>query len=295
MCPFCKASSVNRDLAWEDCSAEAGWRATLWTDETYKAFLRESGMAIPALLKYAVGLRLECVMVDVMHTLDLGVSGHIVGNVLFILAIVSCCFGGRTYADRIQNLNDNLKSWYKSQNIQYRFQGALTMESLRRKKDWPKIRCKAAACRELCKYALFLLVTYGDSVTCGKPWADVELMTSLCQLLVQFYDVLAIGDMFLSNDHRDELARIGQYIADIYCRLARYALDDSAKFWKVVPKLHLFLHLVSQQTRLNPRQFWVYSDEDLVGIMIDIASSLHPTGLPENTMLKWLHSHFSDD
>ena len=235
MCPFCRASSTIESLAWENCSPDAGWRDTVWEDESYRAFLRESGLAVPALLRHAIGTRIECIKVDVLHTVDLGVGAHIVGNVLFIVAVLGCCFGGRTYAEMVANLFSDMQAWYKRERIAYRLQGALTLERLRAKGDWPKLRAKAAACRELAKYALYLMVTYDDQVVCGKPWADKEMMTSLCQLLVRFYESLASGGMFLGQSAQCEIQRLGQLLADVYTRLARRALADNVKLWKVSP------------------------------------------------------------
>ena len=37
-------------------------------------------MVIPILLAKVIGFRLECIMVDVLHTVDLGIAAHIIGN-----------------------------------------------------------------------------------------------------------------------------------------------------------------------------------------------------------------------
>lgn len=251
-------------------------------------------MAIPALLRHATGMRLENIMVDVLHTVDLGICSDIVGNILYIMVVLSACLGGHTYAERIKNMASHLAQWYKDTKTSYRLRGEVKMETIRQD-GWPRLTAKAAAARDLSKYALYLLLNYGDKLLQGKPWADAELMTSLCRLLVRFYELIAIGDPFLCGGDRAELSSIGQYVADIYTRLGRYAMDDSMKLWKVMPKLHLWLHLTQQQNLMNPRQFWTYSDEDLVGQMIDIASTLHPKNLAYNTIFKWLHRHFESD
>ena len=137
------------------------------------------------------------------------------------------------------------------------------------------------------------MVTYGDQLARGQPWADKDMMTSLCQLLVRFYEVLASGGTFLSKAHQEEVHTIGQLLADIYTRLARRALDANQKLWKTTPKLHLWLHL-TMCCVLNPREFWTYADEDLVGILVDIAETLHPRNLAYNCLYKYLHAHFDD-
>ena len=104
MCWICRASSTIARLAWSRCDAEAGWRETRWTHEAYLAFLRGAGMAIPILLTCIVGFRLECVMVDVLHTVDQGVASHVIANVFWLFAVKRSCFGGGTHDEKIKKL-----------------------------------------------------------------------------------------------------------------------------------------------------------------------------------------------
>ena len=62
------------------------------------------------------------------------------------------------------------------------------------------------------------------------------------------------------------------------------------KAWTIVPKLHLFLHLCEvQATRYdNPRFYWTYADEDMVGHMIEAAWSCHASTMPEVALFKFL-------
>ena len=82
MCWMCRASSNDPDLAWTEFSATAGWRDTMWSHESYMTFLRTSGLTIPVLFTHLIGFRLDCVMIDVLHTVDQGVASHVIGNVL---------------------------------------------------------------------------------------------------------------------------------------------------------------------------------------------------------------------
>jgi len=165
-------------------------------------------------------MRLENIMVDVLHTVDLGICSDIVGNILYIMVVLSACLGGNTYAERVKNMASHLAQWYKDTKTSYRLRGEVKMETIRQD-GWPRLKAKAAAARDLSKYALYLLLNYGDKLLQGKPWADAELMTSLCRLLVRFYELIAIGDPFLCGGDRAELSSIGQYVADIYTRLGR--------------------------------------------------------------------------
>ena len=66
------------------------------------------------------------------------------------------------------------------------------------------------------------------------------------------------------------------------------------KMWKMNPKLHLFDHLCDYQAGegLNPRSFWTYVDEDLVGLLVEVAESCHPVTTAPSALFKWLHVYF---
>ena len=122
--------------------------------------------------------------------------------------------------------------------------------------------------------------------------ADVILVV---ELLVQFYNVLDRNGLFLTEDSKKEVQRIGSKLCRTYAKLASEAVANREKLWKTTPKLHLFLHLCEWDVGYgNPRFFWCYSNEDLVGQMIKAGESCHPKTLAVAGMYKWLTLIFSD-
>ena len=91
MCPFCLAAANRNDRAWLDFSDAAWWRAHIRTHSSYIDNLIASGRPVPILFDPIfgiIGLRLGCVMVDVLHTLDLGITAHIVANTIWYFAVI---------------------------------------------------------------------------------------------------------------------------------------------------------------------------------------------------------------
>ena len=286
MCFLCRASSKIRALAWTNCGPEAGWRSTRWSHETYIEFLRGAGLAIPVLLWLVIGFRLECVMVDVLHTVDQGIASHIVGNVLWYMAVVKGVLGGETIATKVELLDKHLNAWYKANKCSSKIQGKLSHQRLRSTDGWPKLKAKAAATRHLAKYALHLAQTFAS--------ADERPIVAVCQLLTRFYEILESESMFLGAAARAELPRLGQQLAVIYSGLASRAAANLVKAWKMTPKMHLFLHLCEWQSldHGNPRYYWTYADEDLAGLMAEVAESCHPRTMAASALFKWLHLAF---
>ena len=141
----------------------------------------------------------------------------------------------------------------------------------------------------MAEYAQYLAETFG-SATKKK---DRQIL-ALCQLLNKCYGYLVSESQFLGPVAKAELPGLGQQFVGIYTALATEAKREGVKMWKLVPKFHLFLHLCEWQaiTHGNPRYFWTYPDEDLAGIMADVAKSCHPTTMATSALFKWLHVAF---
>ena len=291
MCWLCRASSIDPTLSWTDCRKCALWRGTLRTHESYLEKLRADGFATPVLLGEIIGMRLEHIMIDVLHCVDLGIAAHIIGNVLWIFFILRACLGGRTYADRVEALREHLKAWYRSSKCDCKLQGKLTLDRLRgTSSEWPKLKGKAASTRKLALFALEVALQFGTDSDEDRTIIEV------CRLLVRFYQILESESQFLSPETKCEMQYLGQALAELYSKLASDAFNKGARLWKMSPKLHLFEHLCELQCIIlgNPRFYWCYSDEDLVGIMTDIAETCHPRTMAITVMVKWLHCCFSE-
>jgi hypothetical protein len=288
MCWICRASGSIANLLWSDFRKTAGWRQTRWTHESYMRHLRESSMFVPVLLACVVGLRLECIMVDVLHTVDLGIASHIIANVFWLLAVKRFVFGRGTQGDNIKKLFEHMNEWYKTIKHKTKLQGKLTVERIRTKAGWPKLKAKAAQTRCLSRYALELMQKFGDKSDHDRK------VTAVCQLLVRFYDLMDAESMFLGESARKEMPNIGFRLGTLYSDLAAQAAAIGEKMWKTSPKLHIFVHLCEWQCLEfgNPRYYWCYADEDLVGSMIEIGETCHPRTIAASCLFKWLHLAF---
>ena len=121
-------------------------------------------------------------------------------------------------------------------------------------------------------------------------------MLEICSQLVRFYDVMQPSPRFLGEGAKAEMAGIGLRLPVVYAALARGTLSREEKLWKVVPKLHMFVHLCQWQCQEhgNPRFFWTYADEDMVGRMAEVAKTCHPRSMAVNALFKWLILAFRD-
>ena len=79
----------------------------------------------------------------------------------------------------------------------------------------------------------------------------------------------------------------------LYSQLSAEATRQQKKLWKFSPKHHLFQHLCEWQalTHGNPAHYWTYSDEDLVGHMIEV----HARAVTGTALFKWLSFSFDTE
>ena len=234
------------------------------------------------LFRSTIGLRLEAIMVDILHTVDQGVASHIVANI-FWEVIVARKFGPTIDAGT-EGLFKDLKSWYASQKGLSPIQGKLIPERIRTKSDWPKLKAKAAATRHLSAYAVQLAVRFNS----GSMHDRRRLQ--LVQDLEAFYQILASEEMFLSPRAKESLPKLGRRMMGLYTALAEEAASQNVRKWKMTAKFHLFQHLLEWQCLevCNPRFYWVYADEDLQRHVTEIASSCHSRTMCEVSLYKWM-------
>ena len=277
MCWLCKAAGQG-DLAFGNCGSDAPWRGTMQTHESWTADLEAKGKQLPALMHRVAGLRLESVMVDILHTVDLGIAAHIIGNI-FWACVQQGVWAGGTQAERVAGLQAAVANHYKATRETSRLRGDIEVQHLRTAAGWPKLKGKAAPIRHLARFALDL----------ARAHLGVR-ERAVCQLLVQFYEVIGSESMFLSDDAKRLVPGIGLRLGVLYAQLSREARIAGVKAWKVTPKLHLFQHLCEHQSVLfgNPRFYWTYADEDMVGHLVEVGATCHPRTLACTALYKWL-------
>ena len=206
MCWQCAASSSNPELTFTDFSQTAKWRTTRRTHASYLAELERDGKVVPALFG-AVGLRIEAVMVDILHTVDLGITAHIVANMFWELALAKTWPGIQTEA--VSLLTAEMKAWLSRTRAKYRLQGELSVSRIRTSNDWPKLKGKAAQLRCLSRFALEFARKHDSGSQHDRRRSGVA------QLLVRFCEIVDQEGTFLSDAAVREMQRTWEGFANV--------------------------------------------------------------------------------
>ena len=226
MCWLCSASA-DGPLRFTACGAGAAWRDTRRSHESFLLECAANGKEVPVLLAKVQGLRLDCIMIDILHTVDQGVASHVIGNIFF-QCVSDHVFGGSNQQENLAILQDRLHAHYKVHKPHSKIQGELTLDRIRTSNGWPKLKAKAAATRHLAGFALQLAREYLDA-----------RRVALCTLLCRFYSVIDSEEQFLSAAAKAELPGLGRRMCELYSSLSAEALAAGQKRWKMSPKHHL--------------------------------------------------------
>ena len=116
MCCLCRATGTEgHELSYGRCDREAPWRSTRVTHESWRSELLDNGQELPSLFRYTRGLRIESIVIDSLHTAELGITAHVLGNI-FQLWINARVFGATVDAN-VKNLASDLDSARRRQIV----------------------------------------------------------------------------------------------------------------------------------------------------------------------------------
>ena len=172
--------------------------------ESWRSELLDNGQELPSLFQYTRGLRIESIVIDPLHTGELGITAHVLGNI-FQLCINARVFGATVDAN-VKNLASDLDAWEKREKTPNRFNGKLTNDRICFSNSWPKLHTKGVIARCLVPYAL-------------GPREQL-----VCQLLVRYYTLLASEGQFFSPVAKVEMPELGLH----FCRPIKQSCWPSA-------------------------------------------------------------------
>jgi hypothetical protein len=112
--------------------------------------------------------------------------------------------------------------------------------------------------------------------------------------MLRFYTIIDTEGQFLSEAAKIELPRLSRLLCKLYSELSTAAYERGVRMWKFPPEIHLFQHLLEYMALYqgNPKYYWTYQDEDLVGAMIELCQTVHVSTLAMSAMFKWVHNVF---
>ena len=126
---------------------------------------------------------------------------------------------GPNIAESIIVLNAKMKQWEKDEREPNQFRGKLTKDRIKPDGQWPKLKSQAAPMHYLAKFALEL----------AKEHLDDDCIL-VCDLLVQFYELLQYPGMFFNDAQKLRCQTIGFELCCAYAKVAAAAIANRKNF-----------------------------------------------------------------
>ena len=273
-CPWCSCNQS--DQPWNDFRPGARWREGLVSVEALMANTHHKLFTVPGLHPLALHL-------DTLHTLDLGVSCHVAGNVLWELV------GQRPEAQELamRKLNLLIQQTYEALGTPVNQRvSSIGLKDLRKAgKEYPILKHQKGA-----KVRHFIPVL---ERLCAKWQAEDHdrHRYKVVQGLLEIYESLEKRDYCWSRVGWQAFDKAVCKMLINYQWLAKEAFQKRETLWSVVQKHHMTCHLPQQAQWVNPRYVWTYGSESYMGTMVKLASAcLHGTqakGVPPKMIAKW--------
>ena len=269
MCWRCKAGQDGPN-SYRKCGDDAGWRQHRLGPYGILAEQRQQGIS-PSPIWATPGLRVRHVLPDFLHTVDLGVAADCIGN---LFAEVLHLLPQATMAERVAELWNRIRAYYAHARPSSTLDN-LTLQMIRQPKKPPKLRCKAAECRNLVDFAANL----ADEFSGGSEHR--RTVACLLQLLQQIVRK-AKADTY----DPDGLAVDSKKFSCLYAGLEAEAKangDDLS--WRCKPKLHLMQELLEYTSPYAgpPSLYWTYLDEDCGARLAETAARRGGAKNPRST------------
>lgn len=258
-CGWCAGTKTD-DRPWFDFKPLALWRNSMpkkqsdWSDHVHP-------------LQKLPGIHHHTFLIDWLHTADLGVASHFIGNLIYDII-----YNKLSHLPRLSALaqvrNIVLQPVEHGSTLSHFDLGNFTQPK-KHLAVYPVLcHMKAAHVRGLTEHVLLLAGKYHNT---GSDHDRHVLQAA--RSLKYIYKIIHDGEMFLPVFEYRIFQRTATCFLLSYSWLATESHRQNKKMWSLVPKFHYFAHLVEQAQFCNPRFVWCYGSEDFVGRASCLAQS----------------------
>ena len=250
------------DTPWTDPSMWAKWRKTIITDMVFWSWVFFGGTVASPIFAWP-GFRYDMLDADWMHTVDLGVTLVVLGNIFldFFYHL------GGTHREPKQALGllmSMIKVASKAKDTEPPIWD-LTMGMIASSaSEYPVMKLKAGEARYMVPICFYMAAIFFPASS------DYELLRlNMFQQLVRCYELL-------DNFDGEKMGFHARAFGMLYNQLNRGALADNPQSvrWRLYPKFHLMQHLC--ETNENPRHSWNYMEESAIGEAAITAEACDP-------------------
>jgi hypothetical protein len=282
VCRLCEAHKVHRILLFTD--PDGAWRDTVRTHEQYMREVARLGMW--SHFYDCPGWHYLLLLEDMLHCMFLGNGQDAAGSAFDLLSEVGHWQGGSANA-RLHDAYLRLKEWCKAHGLRCTASESDFTPIAMVKDMFPHLGGKGADV----KVTLGFLAAQLHNAASAQPghWELVRAATCF-YYMVRWIAILDREPMFMSAEAAAEYRDAGFAYLRLYNSLAHSCVQAGVRRWKVRPKCHVLAHIFlrTEFSRMNPRFWSCWSDEDYIGKVCKLARATHSGTVARRTLDRWL-------
>lgn len=258
MCPANKS-----DIPFTDAAPFALWRQRLYTAKHNRA-----KPATEHMIMQIPGVVNETFCIETLHTNELGITSHYIGNV-FWDQIYKKYGAGKTNTERMSNLWNLVMQTYSDLGISSSNRlGKLTLEMFsdptRPHQDYP---CLSQSKARQARYLLPVVVKISEANMDERPCSYTAHCMVAGKALLTMYEVMDKAGMHPKPMERIDFREAVDIFQMNYGRLAAESQAKDEKKWNVVNKFHYSAHSPDYFDFFNIRFCSAYGGETEVGLI----------------------------
>ena len=254
-CGLCNCD-MRGEIPFNDFRSVAKWRDTCFSPDEMAAKYHHKLFSVPGLHPCAIYL-------DTLHTLDLGVSCHVAGNILW--EIMEDHLEGSRREQRLQTLNSMVAEEYNALQIPASQRiGLLKKTSIAESSgEYPVLKhIKGRRVRHFVPVVHRLAKKY-SATNYGKHRLKVA------EALKEIYDLLDVPVFHMGPEMLRAFKECVDKLLLHYGHLAR----NKQLRYSMVQKTHKLAHLPEMAKDVSPKCCQCYAAESFMGLMVGIAKS----------------------
>jgi len=214
-----------------------------------------------------LGMTFFCIRGDILHSMDLGVTIEVLGNVFHTMTKdpvapeTEPIVPGDTPEDRTSRLWSEVKAQYQSRGTAVQLSGLERTWFFHGDNGFPVLsHVKAAEARHLAPVAFAVWRLFYD-----RENEHHVLVDRVLKCVVRCYNLLAHDGCYLPPESVLPFMQNMTLLLRTSLALQRKALRLKVVEWRFLPKHHYCYHIAVEAKYQSPRLAWTYGGEDFVG------------------------------
>lgn len=260
-------------LCFTDLSAAAAWRNTFCSSPPWETVPYYGSL---------VGFHIAMIFPDLLHVWNLGVARDAAGSILKKILQQREIFDGSNLDERLQQATVSLRAYARSHSYDLRMK-RLTRNKLNwGTKKYPELMASGSDTHIVRNWLEELLVPYSG---------NSPEMCAYCTLLWsgnRCLRVLYNAGWFLDDEEKTNVRILGGLYAQTFICLAWESVTSHTLYFRVKPKLHLFMHVVEHPRHVNGSRYSTWMDEDFLKKVSKTISLTSSATAQVRVLQRWL-------